>query len=239
MRTRTRAALVVGAVVVVGGVVAATAGPVLYRDLIVGEPDAAPTLQADAEAQGATPTPTTSADPLAALPSSWTVSSGSYAGYRVGERLNGTPVTVTGRTRAVTGTVSTGGGSVTDARVVVDLRKVATNEPARDAYFRSTAIDTQRYPTATFTLTGPIAAPAGTRIGSVVEVVADGTLEVHGKQQHVSVPLQTVVGADTAKVAGSIPIRFADYGITAPDLGFVTVQPKGRIEFLLRLAPAD
>lgn len=219
----------------VGGVLAATVGPVVYRDLIVGAPDAAPTLRASTERP--TPSASATADPLTGLPSAWTVGKGSYAGYRVKERLNGTPVTVTGRTRAVTGEVRTEGTSVTSARVGVDLREVATNEPARDAYFRSTAIDTDRYPTATFTLSEPIAAPAGTAPGSVVDVVADGTLEVRGRERRVSVRMQTEVGARSSRVAGSIPIRFADYGVTAPDLAFVTVQPTGRIEFLLELAP--
>lgn len=236
---RTRSVIITCVAVVGVGVAAATAGPVLYRDLIVGPPDAAPTLQAQTlQAQTRAATPTASIDPLAALPASWKVGSGSYAGYRVKERLNGTPVTVTGRTRAVTGSVRTGDLSVTDARVVVDLRKVATNEPARDAYFRSTAIDTDRYPTATFTLSGPITAPAGAAIGSVVKVVADGTLQLHGKTRSVSVPLQTVVGGDSTQVAGSIPVRFSDYGVAAPDLAFVRVQPTGSIEFLLKLTPA-
>ncbi|WP_233551027.1 YceI family protein [Amnibacterium setariae] len=237
IRRRTKVLIVVGAVVVVGAVAAATAGPVLYRDLVVGPPDAAPSLQAQEE-DAPTPTVSASVDPLAALPSSWRVARGSYAGYRVDERLNGTPVTVTGRNRAVSGTVETSGTRVSAATIVVDLRKVATSEPARDAYFRSTAIDTDRHPTATFTLTGPIAAPAGTRIGAVTEVVARGTLELHGTKREVSAPLQAVVGAESSKIAGSIPIRFSDYGVTAPDLAFVQVEKTGRIEFQVELTPA-
>lgn len=235
---RRRIALVVGSVVVVLGMAAAVAGPAVYRDVIVGAPDVAPTLQAATRPQEATPAATPSEDPLASLPSSWKIGRGSYAGYRVDERLNGTPVTVTGRTRAVSGSVTTADGAVTAGRVVVDLRKVATNEPARDAYFRSTALDTARYSTATFTLRRPLSAPPGTKIGAVVEVVAAGTLEMHGKRQQVSVRLQTVVGPKTSQVAGSIPIRFSDYGVTAPDLAFVKVEPTGRVEFLLKLSPA-
>lgn len=237
LRARTRVALVAGAVVVTVGVLAATIGPAVYRDVIVGAPDEAPTLRAPEPTR--TPTGSATADPLDALPSSWEVAEGSYAGYRVEERLNGTAVTVTGRTRKVTGAVRTGGGSVSSARIVVDLRTIETNEPARDAYFRSTAIDTARYPTAIFTLTDPIDAPAGTAPGSVVDVTAEGTLELHGRERQVSVPMQTAVGARSSEIAGSIPIRFSDYGVTAPDLAFVTVQPTGRIEFLLELVPSS
>jgi hypothetical protein len=33
----------------------------------------------------------------------------------------------------------------------------------------------------------------------------------------------------------SIPLTFADFGIEAPDLGFVSVEDQGSVEFLLRL----
>jgi hypothetical protein len=35
--------------------------------------------------------------------------------------------------------------------------------------------------------------------------------------------------------SGSIPLAFADLGIEAPDLGFVSVEDQGSVEFLLRL----
>nr|WP_245542796.1 hypothetical protein [Pseudoclavibacter soli] len=38
--------------------------------------------------------------------------------------------------------------------------------------------------------------------------------------------------------AGSIPITFADFGVTAPSLGFVSVEDHGEVEFLLNLAQA-
>ena len=35
--------------------------------------------------------------------------------------------------------------------------------------------------------------------------------------------------------SGSIPLTFADFGIEAPDLGFVSVEDQGSVEFLLHL----
>ena len=40
--------------------------------------------------------------------------------------------------------------------------------------------------------------------------------------------------ADTGgQVVGTIPITFSDYGVEAPDLGFVSVEDTGSIEFSL------
>jgi hypothetical protein len=39
-------------------------------------------------------------------------------------------------------------------------------------------------------------------------------------------------------VSGSIPVTFSDYGVEAPSLGFVSVQDKGTVEFLVKATPA-
>ena len=47
------------------------------------------------------------------------------AGYRVAEVLNGTDVTVTGRTDEVSGTLTAGGQTVTQASFTVDVASIA------------------------------------------------------------------------------------------------------------------
>ena len=56
--------------------------------------------------------------------------------------------------------------------------------------------------------------------------------------QQVTTELEAVLSGDGGQIAGSIPITFEDYGVTAPDLGFVSVEPTGFIEFLLVVDPA-
>ncbi len=41
---------------------------------------------------------------------------------------------------------------------------------------------------------------------------------------------------DRIEVAGKVPVVLADLNLTAPDLGFVTVDPSGSVEFLLLLS---
>lgn len=230
MQKKTGIVLGVAAVVVVGlGVTAAVAGPAFYRDVIVGEPQAAPTVSVT---PGATTIDTSD------LSGAWTVGDGSTAGYRVDEVLNGTDVTVVGTTDQVTGTVTVEGDSVTAATIDVDVASIATDSGNRDGYFRDDAMEASTYPTATFVLTQPIDAgvPAD---GDVETVEATGDLTMHGVTQSVTVSLQAALSGDGVQISGSVPVTFSDYGVEAPSFGFVQVEDSGTVEFLVSATPAS
>lgn len=227
MRRGTKVAVGVGAAVVVVGAAAAIFGPGLYAD-----------WANDAAAEE--PTLATSAAPLPdadAAAGTWTVSDGSFAGYRVDEVLQGNDVTVTGRTEEVTGSVTVADGSITVADIEVDVASVATDETARDAYFRDQAMQAGEFPTATFELTEPAPIEEG---ATAVELTGD--LTIHGVTQPATVEAEVAGDAtsgDPVQVIGSVPITFADFGVEAPDLGFVTVEDAGSIEFSLQLQPGQ
>jgi polyisoprenoid-binding protein YceI len=230
MKKNTKIGLgVAAAVVVVLGVTAAFAGPVVYRDLVVGEPEAAPT---------AALTPGSSTLDASQLTGDWSIGDGSTAGYRVDEVLNGTDVTVVGSTDQVSGTITVDGTSITAATIDVDVASIATDSGNRDDYFRGTAMQVNRFPTATFTLTEPIEAAVPSD-GEVASVDATGELTMHGVTKTVSVPLQAALSGDGVQVSGSIPVTFSDYGVEAPDLGFVSVEDQGTVEFLVAATPAS
>ncbi|CAQ00972.1 YceI family protein [Clavibacter sepedonicus] len=216
------------AVVVVLGVSAAAFDPAFYRDVIVGAPAAAPSVSA---------APADSTLDTSNLSGEWQIGTGSTAGYRVAEVLNGTDVTVVGKTEDVTGSITVDGSTLSAATVKVDVASIATDAAPRDEYFRSTAMEVSKYPDATFTLTQPVdaAVPAS---GQVATVDATGELTMHGVTQTVTVPLQAALTDDGVQVSGSIPVTFSDYGVEAPSLGFVSVQPQGTVEFLVKATPA-
>jgi polyisoprenoid-binding protein YceI len=220
VRRRTKLlALATGVVVVVGGVV--VVGPAVYAHVVNANADPLPTL-------GLTVPPT--AGPARAAPDgTWTVGAGSFAGYRVHEVLEGHGATVTGRTSDVTGKVAVTSGRVTSGTVSVDVASIHTDEAPRDAYFRSTALDTSMFPTASFTLTAPVAMRSGSP-------TLAGRLTVHGVTHDVSVAAQVAVAGDRAQVVASVPVTWSDYGVQAPHLGFVTVAASGAIELRLDLA---
>lgn len=227
MRRGTKVAVGVGAAVVVVGAAALIIGPGLYADWANEAAADAPTLE-----QSAVPLP----DAEAAA-GTWTVSDGSFAGYRVEEVLQGNDVTVTGRTEDVTGSVTVADGTITDASIEVDVASVATDEAARDAYFRDQAMQAGEFPTATFELTEPAPIEEG-----ATSVELTGDLTIHGVTQPATVEAEVAGDAasgDVVQVIGSVPITFADFGVEAPSLGFVTVEDEGSIEFSLQLQPGQ
>ena len=209
----------VAGVVVVGAV----AGPLVYAAL---QPEAAPAATVQVQDSDAPLTQATDG--------TWTVGSGSSAGYRVDEVLNGADVTVVGTTDQVTGSLVVTGGDLASAEVDVDMASVATDSDRRDSYFRDNVIDVAANPTATFAVDQTVDLPELT--GTPVTVPVAGELTVHGVTQQVTVDLSVVRTADGVQASGSIPVAFADYGITPPDLGFVSVEDTGSIEFFLSLA---
>jgi len=233
-RTKIITASIVAGVLLLGAG-AAIAGPIFYRDVIVGEADAAPSITA-----APTPTETASGSAIdpADLSGDWVVADGSFAGYRVDEVLNGTDVTVTGRTDDVTGSLTVDGLELTEAEFTVDVASIATDSSSRDSYFRDNALRVSEFPTATFVLTSTVTATAPPVVGEVQGITATGDLTIAGVTRPVTVELEAVLNAADGQVAGSIPITFADFGVEAPNLGFVSVEPQGFIEFSLVIQPA-
>jgi polyisoprenoid-binding protein YceI len=213
---------------IVGGIVAVLAlglgvGPLLYA-ATQEDAAAAPTVQAQPSEAALVPD----------TDGTWTVAPGSSAGYRVDEVLNGADVTVAGTTDRVGGSVVIQGGDLATAEVTVDVAGIATDSSQRDGYFRGNVMDVGTHPTATFAVRGPVDLPELT--GTPVTVPVTGDLTLRGTTRQVQTDLAVVRTAEGVEVSGAIPVVFADFGITAPNLGFVRVEDRGQVEFLLRLA---
>lgn len=213
-------------VAVVFGVVAAfTAGPWVYAQFIA--PEAPPPM-----AVSTTMTTAPAAPQVIHPDGEWVAAEGSEAGYRIAEVLSGQEVVVVGRTEQVSGSLTVIDGVLEQARVVVDVASVTTPESARDAYFRR-ALDTTTYPEAAFELTEPVDVSDVGGPDLAVELV--GTLTLRGTSVPTTVDAVVHVGRDGLEVAGSAPITLEAFGLTAPDLPFVTVEPTATIEVLLHL----
>jgi polyisoprenoid-binding protein YceI len=212
---------------IVGSVVAVLAlglgiGPLLYAAL-QEDAAAAPTVQAQPSGVELT----------ADTDGTWTVAPGSSAGYRVDEVLNGADVTVAGTTDQVTGSVVIDGGDLASADVSVDVGSIRTDSGQRDAYFRGNVMDVDTHPTGTFVVRGPVDLPELS--GTPVTVPVSGDLTLRGTTRPVTADLSVVRTAEGVGVSGVVPVVFADFGITAPNLGFVRVEDRGQVEFLLEL----
>src|SRR5690606_33881090 len=151
--------------------------------------------------------------------------------YRVDEVLNGTDVTVTGRTYEVSGSFTTGGDSQTleASKLVFDPASIASDTENPDAYFRDEAMRTPEQPPASFAPTAPGSLDAAPPAGDVVTAEATGELTLAGQTRTVTASVEVSSDGATARVDGSIPITFADFGVEAPSLGFVSVEDSGSV----------
>ena len=173
----------------------------------------------------------------------WTVTSGSQAGYRVREQLASLPAPsdAVGRTSAVTGTLtltqSASGYSVTTATFTVDVTKLTSDQSRRDQRIHSQGLESDRYPTASFQLTTPIALPATAASGQTINVSATGALTLHGVTKTVTIPITARLTGSKIELVGSITFPFSQFGMTPPSIGgFVSVQNNATMEFQLLLA---
>jgi polyisoprenoid-binding protein YceI len=212
---------------VVTVVVLGVGGPFVYIHFIEGP---APSRFSLANTKSS-PKTTTSAVPIAGT---WKITSGSQAGYRIGEVLFGQANTAVGRTTAVTGQMSIGASNRVDtASVTVDLTKVSSDQSQRDDQFQGRIMNTSQFPTTTFTLTSPVVLGNLPAAGTTVTAKGTGTLNLHGTTRTVQAALSARQTGQTIQVSGSIPITFADWNISNPSGGPATTNDHGIIEFLL------
>jgi polyisoprenoid-binding protein YceI len=156
---------------------------------------------------------------------------GTFVGYRVNEEYLGVGVrTAVGRTSAVTGTVTVDGDRIEAADLTADMRRVVSDQSRRDDTLRYRGIETDRYPTARFTLASPFALAARAD-------QTKGTLTLHGRRASIDVTVrgQRVAGG-RLELVGSAPIEFGRFGIDPPSVaGIVSVRDHGVLEFRLVL----
>lgn len=159
---------------------------------------------------------------------------GSFAGFRVAEELASIgSTTAVGRTGDVSGSITIEGTTLTAADIEVDLTTITTNESRRDNRVQG-ALDTDQFPTATFTLTAPVELGEAASTGGPLSVSAPGELTIHGITRAVEFPLEAQRTGDVVAVVGSLDIVFADYGVSVPSAPIVlSVEDQGVVELQL------
>ena len=161
---------------------------------------------------------------------------GTFAGIRISEELASIGATeAVGRTGDVTGDVVIDGTTVTSDDIEVDLTTITTNNSRRNSKVQE-ALETDQFPTATFSLTDPIELGAGAADGEKVSVTGTGDLTIHGVTRSVEVPLEAQLVDDTVVLVGSTELTFSDFGVEVPSAPVVvSVSDTGTLELQLLL----
>jgi polyisoprenoid-binding protein YceI len=174
----------------------------------------------------------TPAATAAAGTTKWTVTGGSEAGYRVREKLAFLPAKndAVGRTSDITGSAESTDDTFTKADFEIDLTTLTSDQDRRDQRIREIGVESDRFPTAKFSLTKPLA------LGES-KVDATGDLTLHGVTKRVTIPLEVRQTGSTVEAVGSLTFPWGDFGMTAPSVaGFVSVEDDATLEFDVKLA---
>lgn len=168
----------------------------------------------------------------------WAVGQGSVAGYRVRERLVRLPAPndAVGRTSAVTGRFEL--AQDRDAvvvksgmRIEVDVATLKSDEDRRDDHMHTMAIESDRFPTATFVSTSDLVVRADG--GQTAQTVVRGDLTLHGVTRTVEIPVQAAYDGSRIEVVGSFSFPWDLFEMERPNLSYVTVEADPTMEFQL------
>jgi polyisoprenoid-binding protein YceI len=226
----------------------AVGGFIAYDQVLRGDAVDALTLPASSPAAAATAEPSTAAPASSGEPATttgvagtWNVTTGTQAGYRVRERLANLPAEsdAIGRTEDVTGSITVeangDGARLTGGTLTVDTTTITSDESRRDNRLRSEGLQTDQFPTATFTLTQPVDVPAAALQGTATDITLIGDLTLHGVTKSVEILAQAQLVGDTVQVAGSVTFPLSDFQISPPNVGgfILSIAEEGTLEFLV------
>ena len=229
------ARLILSAVVVVG--LGVTVGPWAYINFIKDDAPAALDINSSTNStvESADQSTDTVAAPLTDASGDWQVlpNTDSVVGYRVKEILFGQATEGVGRTKDVEAALTIADNAVTTGSFTVQMGTFVSDSAKRDGQFNGRIMDVATHPTATFSLTQPIALPANAVSGDVITTEATGELTLRGTTKPVTFPVQAQVQGSTFTVVGNITIVFNEWSIPEPGLPGISVDPQGLLEFSL------
>ncbi len=179
--------------------------------------------------------------PTVELDGTWTVVPGeppntTAAGYTVDEILRGEPVTVVGSTDQVAGEARIVDNTLTEARFEVQVADIATDSRNRDSQFRGEDIaDASTHPTATIVLAEPAGPAEIPDDGSTTTIPTQVDLTLKGTTVRKPVDVTVLRSGERLIASGAIAMEWTEVGVEPPNLGFVSVEPTGTIDFLVSL----
>ena len=165
------------------------------------------------------------------------IESQSLAWYLVPEKLASLPTSsvAKGTTNDVKGQFNFSVSGLDSARpttFTVGLKTLKSNESRRDDRAQ-TALETSKFPSATFTAKTLTGMPKEfTAADSVMQMA--GTLDLHGVKQDVVWELKVKKDGEILSGLGTVKFKFSDFGIRKPDIGgFVSVEDEVTLQVQL------
>jgi len=139
----------------------------------------------------------------------------------------GLPSTAKGVTKDIEGQFALtpdGLDTAKTTKFTVKLTSLKSNEPQRDTRAQG-ALETAKFPTATFTATKLTGLPKEFPAGTEVPLQLTGTLDLHGVQKEVTWDVKAKKEGAGFSALATVKFKYADFSINRPNLaGFVSVD---------------
>lgn len=171
-------------------------------------------------------------------------SEGNSANYRVREQLVGfdLPNDAVGVTEDVTGSISFDeSGKVVPgtSRIVVKLDSLKSDQSRRDGYVRSRVLETEKFPSVEFAITGIRGLDATLPTTGTRELTLDGNLTLRGVTRPASWTANATFNGDIVSGNAATSFTFADFELMQPRVRVVlSVADTIRLEYAFRLERA-
>ncbi len=198
-------------------------------------PTTSPTTAASPTGLTATTAPTTGATLAYQVKSDL-----SEAAYFVDEELAsvGIPSTAKGATNEVSGTLYlTGDGTALAAdqtsSFAVKLRNLTSDKSMRDQRVQQ-ALETSRYPTATFTITSVSGYNPAVAEGQEQTLELSGNLELHGVTKPATWEVKAYRQGNVISALATVTVKFSDFNITPPRFqGLLSISDQATLQVQL------
>jgi len=197
--------------------------------------------KANAPHQAAGPTAVVSCSTLGATSGLRTfriVPAQTTASYKVRENLiiRSLPSTVAvGKTQDVSGTFqirTSQAPLVANLNVTVNLSTLTTDEPMRDRYIHSHALESDTYPKATFVSTCTQGIASNYSDGQQVSFNIVGNLTMHGKTNQETFAVTGKLAGDTVTGSATTFLFMSDFGIEPPNLANIAIA-ENKVQIIL------
>lgn len=157
----------------------------------------------------------------------------STASYRVQEKFldRNLDAVAVGTTSNITGELILNGGLFQPSTVVVDLQSLKSDQPRRDQKLRTVALETDKYPTASFRVTGIAGAAPALADGQEVAFKLEGIMNLHGVQKPWTWDAKGVLEGDTLKLTATTSFNMAEFDIDPPNvLNLISVSDQVQLD---------
>jgi polyisoprenoid-binding protein YceI len=155
-----------------------------------------------------------------------------------GNRLN----LAIGRTKGVAGDVLVDFANPANSQIgtiVIDVSQLTSDEGRRDNFIRNNALQSSKYPQATFKPTKIEGLPASAKPGDTLTLKVTGDLTVKDTTKPVTFDVSLTAGQDKVTGTASTEIMLSDFGAGPIQLAMLQTEDKAKLVFEFVALPAS